>query len=742
MTDVNNTQEEHEEEPENSALAAARDYTRRGWRVVPVVPGQKGVAIVRWQEMRLEEDELPKWFGAVGGGRGGLHHNIGVLLGEPSGGLVDVDCDAREAALAAAELLPATGLVSGRAGNPASHYWYRIEGELPATAKFGDVGAGSVAKHAMLIELRSTGQQTVVPPSAHPSGETLRWERGSITQGDLGVVSARDLRAAVARVAAVALLARHWPGEGQRDEAAKDLAGLLLRGGWAEEEVDDFMRLVARIAGDEEWRKRGKARHTAQKLAEGGEVTGGPTLAGRLAGNAGDGERIVAQVRDWLGLKGLGSAQMLTTPKSAQRGAMSAYSAGMVSDDDVGHPWSITASEVEHVPLRWLWRGRIPLGAITLLDGDPGLGKSLLTIDLAARVTRGRVMPDLSPGVAGGVVLLSAEDNPASTIRPRLEIAAADTGRVELLRGVLHENAETGQTHQRPFLLPHDLPILESVVQRVGAKLVVIDPLMAYLDTKVNSWRDQDVRAMLAPLAALAERTGAAILILRHLNKASGMQAVYRGGGSIGIIGAARSGLLVAKSPDNPDHERVLASTKSNLGPPMPSLRYQLTAVLAQSGGLEGEGIEYLREYPKVEWLGECEMNAAQLLAASGEEANDSLTRLEETKQWLRATLAEGEMPSRQVEHAAVAAGLAVKTLRTAREALEVVIRQIGFSKEKYTTWRLPAPAPESAPSLPITPIAAHSAEIGRHDNDGQTWVEGTDGTDEGDDASSGEAQP
>jgi bifunctional DNA primase/polymerase-like protein len=116
-------------------LAAARAYTRRGWRVVPVRPSEMSVAIVRWPEMRLDEGDLPKWF------RGAAVNNIGILTGEPSGGLVDVDCDAPEAVLAAFELLPETGRISGRAGNPTSHYWYRIEGELPATTKFGDVGA-------------------------------------------------------------------------------------------------------------------------------------------------------------------------------------------------------------------------------------------------------------------------------------------------------------------------------------------------------------------------------------------------------------------------------------------------------------------------------------------------------------------------------------------------------------------------------------------------------------------------
>ncbi len=125
-----------DDEKDDETLAAARAYTRRGWRVVPVRPGEKSVAIVRWTEMRLDEDDLPKWF------RGAADNNIGILTGEPSGGLVDIDCDAPEARAAAQELLPTTRLISGRASAPASHYWYRIEGdtaEIPVTTKFGDM---------------------------------------------------------------------------------------------------------------------------------------------------------------------------------------------------------------------------------------------------------------------------------------------------------------------------------------------------------------------------------------------------------------------------------------------------------------------------------------------------------------------------------------------------------------------------------------------------------------------------
>jgi hypothetical protein len=222
------------------------------------------------------------------------------------------------------------------------------------------------------------------------------------------------------------------------------------------------------------------------------------------------------------------------------------------------HLRTVPLALVEETALRWLWPGRIPLGTITLLDGDPGLGKSLLALDLVARVTRGAAMPDGGDTLAGavegvvdgGAVLLSAEDDLAATVRPRLDAAGADLQRVLAVQTVLTYDTAMGQEVERGFALPGDVPLLVAAIGEVDAKLVVIDPLMAYLDGRVNSWRDQDVRAALAPLARLAERTGVAVVILRHLTKGGSTNALYRGGGSIGIIGAARSGLLVARAPN------------------------------------------------------------------------------------------------------------------------------------------------------------------------------------------------
>jgi hypothetical protein len=319
-------------------------------------------------------------------------------------------------------------------------------------------------------------------------------------------------------------------------------------------------------------------------------------------------------------------------------------------------PTGILLSEVVPERVRWLWKDRIALGKLNLVDGDPGTGKSAATTDLAARVSVGKPWPDGSGCEAGGVVILSAEDGLADTIRPRFDAAGGDAA-----KAVAVSTVPDAEGNERQIAIPDDLHVIEAAIERVGAVLVVIDPLMAFLPGEVNSHRDQDVRRGLGPLARLAERTGAAIVVVRHLNKGTGGNALYRGGGSIGIVGAARSGLLIAKHPED-DGRRVLASIKSNLAPPAPSLVFGLSST--ESGAV------------RVDWKGESDLDAEALLSAPTD--HEERSALSEAQEFLREILSGGPVPAREAQDDARNAGIADRTLKRARQSLGVVAERQG----------------------------------------------------------------
>src|SRR6266700_2936350 len=262
-------------------------------------------------------------------------------------------------------------------------------------------------------------------------------------------------------------------------------------------------------------------------------------------------------------------------------------------------PLGLLLSQVETQPVHWLWHKHLPLGKITLLDGDPGMGKSLLALDLAARVSSGLPMTDGTPGQQGGVILIAPEDGAGDTLRPRLQAAGGDPSRVLLLTTVPGFDTHKMALVDRPFSLSHDLELLERAIERTNARLVVLDPLMALLGGSIDSCRDQQIREVFTPLAHLAERTGCAILLIRHLTKGTSHNALYRGVGSIGILAAARTSLLVAPDPSD-ETRRILATTKNNLSQPAPNLSYQI--------GANPAGIPFLH------WLGENHQPVSALL--------------------------------------------------------------------------------------------------------------------------------
>jgi putative DNA primase/helicase len=329
---------------------------------------------------------------------------------------------------------------------------------------------------------------------------------------------------------------------------------------------------------------------------------------------------------------------------------------------------ALRASDVVREQVSWLLPGRIPYGELTILAGDPGLGKSLLAVSLVARVTRGEL------GKAGDALMLTAEDSPEHTVRPRLDAAGTLLDRVRF--GLIERDGLP-----TPFMLPTEVGELRTIVAERETALVVIDPLTAHLAGNVNSWKDQEVRTALAPLSGLAKETGAAIVIVAHLNKGQSEDPLQRLGGSIGIPAAARSVLLLARDPDDPDGEqgsrRVLAHVKSNLGPLAPSVRYQIEPAMVDDGFADAVETARISEQGEVAYTG------AELLAAPRPERG---AKLQEAIAFLKAELTSGERPVREVERAATQLGIREQTLRRAKDELRITSHRL----DRGWAWALP----------------------------------------------------
>jgi len=332
-----------------------------------------------------------------------------------------------------------------------------------------------------------------------------------------------------------------------------------------------------------------------------------------------------------------------------------APTAGGPEDEAGDVPVYVWLNDVKSIAIRWLWPDRVPLGKLTLIAGDPNLGKSLITLDLAARISRGADWPDgpAIDGRPGGVVLLAAEDDLADTVRPRLDAAGADAGRIAALQAVKERNRKAGAECHRYLNLGRHLPVLERLtIQVPDCRLVVIDPLMVYLGG-IDSHRAGEVQALLAPLADLAARQSVAVVAVVHLRK-SGGPGIYRMLGSVGFVASARSVLCVGKDRGDPNgRRRFLALLKGNLCPDAPALAYQLNPSSTAP------------HVPIVAWEpGPVNVNAEDVLRVDDGEDRDDPGAAEEAWEWLRSRLAAGPEPAKIILQEAQEDGISHKTLR------------------------------------------------------------------------------
>ncbi len=355
----------------------------------------------------------------------------------------------------------------------------------------------------------------------------------------------------------------------------------------------------------------------------------------------------------------------------------------------------VRLADVEPEPVAWLWPGRIALGKLTLIAGDPGLGKSFLTLDMAARVSRGTPWPDAldTAQPAGGVVLLSAEDDVADTIRPRLDAAGADVARIAALQAVRAVGGN-GRESSRSFDLSRDLPALEEAIRNVdGCRLVVIDPITAYLGG-VDSHKNANIRGLLAPLAMLAATHRVAVVAVTHLNKSGGGPAIYRTMGSLAFAAAARAAWAVSKDRDDPKR-RLLLPIKNNIAPDTGGLAYRIEPL-----GVDG--------CPAVAWEPD-RVNVSADDALAGDQGDaGGRTERDDAADWLRDLLAQGPRPARDVEQDARDAGFSIGTVRRAKAAIGAVSRKPAFGGPWEWALPTPSPTPEDAQAAKMRTEDAH----------------------------------
>ena len=338
---------------------------------------------------------------------------------------------------------------------------------------------------------------------------------------------------------------------------------------------------------------------------------------------------------------------------------------------------SRTAASIHPEAVEWYYAGRVPLGALTLLVGPPGLGKTTFACELAARGSRGELV-----GAAADVIFATTEDSLAHTLVPRFTAADADLDRVHFMQ-ILEAGFEVGLT------LPDHLPRLQDLVEKTGANLIVLDPVVGHLSSNIDSYKDHSVRRALAPLAALAESTGAAILGVMHLNKSSSTDVLTRVSGSVAFGAAARSVLLLGEDPNAVEGgpERLLIHGKSNLGPPAVAVRLRVdgrTIPTTEGGEIETSGIAWLGDDPTA--------TAARVLGGHQEPSS-----LDAATGFLREVLTDGPLPSSEVKALAADEDITERTLKRAKKELGIESKKKGFGTGSAVLWSLP-----TTPEFPI----------------------------------------
>ena len=313
----------------------------------------------------------------------------------------------------------------------------------------------------------------------------------------------------------------------------------------------------------------------------------------------------------------------------------------------------IRMSDVELTPVEWLWKPYLPFGKLSVLQGNPGEGKTYFAMHLAAACTNGKLLPNMERMEPFNVIYQTAEDGLGDTVKPRLIEAGADLDRVLVIDD---SDVQLTLSDER----------IEKAIVENNARLVIIDPIQAYLGADVDMNRANEVRPIFMRLGQVAQRTGCAILLIGHLNKAAGMQSLQRGLGSIDIAAAVRSVMFIGKLKHDPTM-RILTHEKSSLAPPGASLAFSL----GDEGGFR--------------WVGEYDITADEML--SGIEPQRE-TKTQQAKDLICTLLAGGkQVLSEDIDKAALERGIPGRTVRDAKRELGDALKSKIVEGRKKVFW-------------------------------------------------------
>jgi putative DNA primase/helicase len=320
-----------------------------------------------------------------------------------------------------------------------------------------------------------------------------------------------------------------------------------------------------------------------------------------------------------------------------------------------------SADQIIAEPVTWLVEDCFPLGMIGVIGGNPGLGKSQIAIKLAALATSGLGSP-LKNGFSptGSVIILANEDDAARTIRPRLEAAGAVLNKVHIVQGIAKEGKEL-----EPFQLDQDVALLRECADKLGdVRLIIIDPPNAYIGSKTDTYKDSDVRKMLAPLQTLAHDSGALVLLVVHLNKRSDGGAHQRFNGTGAWVAVSRVAYLVAE--DEIDNTRHMLPVKNNLGNDKYGFIYEIKEKILDANGEE-------IKTSHISWIDKSYRSANELLAPSKKTQTKAV---DEAKNFLEEELSGGTKPVNDIKDAAKNAGISWSSIRRAKDDMFIKVKK------------------------------------------------------------------